>query len=144
MKILSWLLMLNFLIPLSFARMEGGDKEGRRGEYLKKELNLSDEQMAKIKDIREEHHKEMKESKQRFKAAKTDFRTSMGNAKTPNEELEQKFTTFQAARNEFQTKRFKMMMAMRSVLNADQIAKFQEMKKKFRGKKGKYGKREAK
>lgn len=140
MKMLSWLLVLNFMLPLSFASMDGGDKEGKRGEYLKKELGLTDEQMAKIKDIREEHHQDLKASKQKFKAAKADFKTSMGNAKLTNEELEQKFSAFQSARGEFQTKRFKMMMAMRSILTAEQVTKFQAMKKKFREHKRKYGK----
>jgi protein CpxP len=132
MKVLSLITVLAFLAaPLSFAA-GAKMKDGRGGEFLKKELNLSDEQFAKIREIRKEHKDGLKESRKTFKESRKAFREALKGEAAKRDELTAKFDKFQKDRDAFQRKRFAMMLEMRDVLSPEQRAKFHDLKKKHR------------
>lgn len=118
---------------MSFSSFAGKDSkdEKQKGDFLKKELNLSDEQLAKVMELKKGHKKEMKEKKTELQELKTSFQDAMKDSKTSNEELTAKFEAHQKARDEFQRKRFSLMLKMREILTPEQIAKFQQVREKF-------------
>src|SRR5690606_17542289 len=101
-------------------------------ERFSKELNLSDEQLDKIKEIRKANRAQLKEHRNKFKTAKNAFREAMKDPKSGNEELKKKFEDYQSARSAFHKARFDMMLSMRSVLGPDQLEKFQTLHGKQR------------
>lgn len=125
----------------TFAMGGKGDRQ-KKIEKFKTELNLTDEQMEKVSEIRKNRGGDHKENKKKLKAEKAAFREAMKNPNATNDELITKFESFQKLRNEHQQKKFAMMLEMRSILNPEQRAKFAAMKKKEykgerRGKKNK-------
>lgn len=113
------------------------DKKFQRGDFLKKELNLTDEQLERVKEIRKADRDELRKNRKEFKTLKKEFREAMNNSQSSTEELTAKFEAFQKARDEFQRMRFKKMMKMREILSPEQLKKFRELHKKKRGKWGK-------
>lgn len=132
MKVLS--MILSLLIVTSVATAGDVEKKFVKGEFLKKELNLTDEQLEKVREIRKGGKDEMKADWKNFRALKKDFREGMKNPKISNQELQTKFESFQKARDTFQRKRFEMILKMREILSPDQLEKFLELKKKHKGK----------
>lgn len=124
------------VLMMSQAFAMGGKGDGqKRGERFKKELNLSDEQVEKFRELKK-NRGEMKELKSQFKENKKAFREAMKNPSSSQEELRAKFDAFMKSRDEFQRKRFSRMLEKRAILTPDQIVKFNEMKRKWK-KKGK-------
>ncbi len=130
------------VLMVSQAFAMGGKGDGqKRGEHFKKELNLSDEQVEKFRELKK-NRGEMKELKSKFKESKKAFREAMKKPASTPAELQSKFDAFMKLRDEFQRKRFAHMLEKRAILTPEQIVKFNEMKGKWReGKKGKKGKR---
>lgn len=133
MKIITLVLSMMLMSNVAFSEEEE-EKRHERGEFLKKELGLSDEQLAKVKEIRKSSKDGMKENKAQFKQLKKDFKEAMKNPNSTNEELNAKFEYFQKARDDFQRKRFATMLKMREVMTPEQLAKFHELKQKHKGK----------
>lgn len=126
---------LAFALSSTVAMAAGAKpKDHQKAEYLKKELNLTDDQLKKVQEIRKGKKEDMKAAREQFKATKKAFKEAMDNPNSTKEELTAKFEAFQKLRDEFQRKRFAMMLEMRSILNPEQMAKFREMKKKHKGK----------
>lgn len=142
MKLLNLALSTLMLSNLSYADKHKGMDEGKHAEKLQKELNLTDDQLAKVKEIRKKFHDDMKGSRDTFKSSKEAFHTALGNPSATKEELTAKHAAFQKLRQEHENRKFNMMLEMRSVLKPDQVKKFQEMKKeKGWGRKGDRGPR---
>lgn len=128
-------IMLGLILSLHHAQAMGGKGKGHeRGEHFKKELGLSDEQLAKVKELRKGKKEELKEQRQKMKAAKEEFRNAMKNPKAAEDDLKAKFEAFQSARDSFQRARFAMMLQMRSILNPEQLEKFAKLKEERWGK----------
>lgn len=132
MKVL--FIILSLLIVGNVATAGDLEKKFVKGEFLKKELNLTNEQLKKVREIRKDGKDEMRADWKNFKALKKDFRDAMKNSKISNQELKSRFESFQKARDTFQRKRFEMILKMREILTPDQLEKFLELKQKHRGK----------
>jgi protein CpxP len=117
---------------MTFAMAGKGDHQ-KHAEQLQKELNLTDEQLAKVSEIRKDKWKDHKENKEKLKAEKEAFRAAMKDPKTSEEELTAKFENLQKLKNENQRKKFNMMLQMRSVLSPEQLEKFRALRKEHRG-----------
>lgn len=124
-------MMLALLI--SFSSFAGKDMkdEKQKGEFLKKELNLSDEQLSKVMEIKKGAREDMHASKKQLHELKKSFKEAMKDSKASNEDLSSKFDAYQKARDEYQRKRFNVMLKMREVLTPAQMEKFQEIRGKF-------------
>lgn len=130
--------ILFMILMMSQAFAMGGKGDGqKRGEHFKKELNLSDEQVEKFRELRSKRG-DMKELKAKFKETKKAFKEAMKNPASSQDELKTKFDAFMKLRDEFQRKRFSHMLEKRAILTQDQIVKFNEMRKNWKGKKGKH------
>lgn len=119
-----------------FAEASEGKWKKRREEF-EKALNLSPEQIEKLKANKKENREELKTLKTQFKESKNAFKEAMQNPQVSQDELKSKFEAYVSSRDKFQRKRFELMLQKRSILTPEQIAKFKEMKKDFKGKKRK-------
>lgn len=138
MKIL--ILVVTLMSAEAFA-MAGRGEGQKRVEAFKKELNLTDEQVEKFRELKKSRG-DSQELKASFKEAKRAFKTAIKDPKASNEELTAKFEAFVKMRDEFQKKRFARMLEKRAILTPEQFQKFMSMKDKWReGKKGKKGKK---
>lgn len=140
MKLFMMFLSLSLISNMALA--DRGMRE--RGEFFKKELNLNDEQLEKVREIRKENHPQIKESRAQFKKLKAEFKEAMKDPKTSSSDLMAKFETFQKARDEFHRLRFSAMLKMREIMTPQQIEKFQKLKKEHRKKKRDHKKSESK
>lgn len=136
MKWIHVLLVTLFMTNFTYA-MAGKGKDQNRAEIFKKELNLNDEQLAKVQEIRKKHKGEMRAGKKELKESREAFKAAKNDPKTSNEDLTAKFEAFQKLRSEHQRRKFNMMLEMRSVLKPEQLEKFKELRKNHKKKKSK-------
>lgn len=132
MKIL--FLVATLLTSQTFA-MAGKGEGQKRAEEFKKELNLTDEQVEKFRELKKGRG-EGKELKAKFKEARKAFKTAIKDPKATNADLTAKFEAFMKLRDEFQRKRFARMLEKRAILTPEQFEKFSSMKRKHGKKKG--------
>ena len=104
---------------------------GGKGREFKKELNLTEEQVEKFRELKGGRG-EMKELKAKFKESKKAFREAVKNPATSNDELRAKFEAFMKLRDEVQRKKFDRMLEKRAILTPEQFQKFMTMKKEWR------------
>ncbi|MFP5491390.1 MAG: Spy/CpxP family protein refolding chaperone [Bacteriovoracia bacterium] len=145
MKQLALFLSLMLMSSIAFAKKgKGGDGEGKRGEKMRAELGLSDEQLEKMKEIREKRKAAHEGHREKVKAARDDFQAAMKNPKATKSELVNKFEALEKIQAQGKRDKFEMMLEIRSLLDEKQIAKFQEKRGEWRKKwkEGRKGKRE--
>jgi Spy/CpxP family protein refolding chaperone len=91
-----------------------------------KELNLSQEQLRKIKDIRAQYHTKLNQQRQAVQRAEQHLSELMaGNAAA--EELRQKFAQVQDLKQQFADTRMESVLAIRNVLTAEQRQKLSQI-----------------
>lgn len=111
------------------------DKEDvKKGEFLKKELNLSDDQLTKFKAIKKELKPEIKETRKNIAILRKEFSEAMKDPKISSDELKKKFDQVQESKLDLQQKMFNFMLRMREVLTPEQMAKFDDVKAKMKKK----------
>jgi Spy/CpxP family protein refolding chaperone len=124
------LLLMILMVTQAFAMGGKGDGQ-KRGEQFKKELNLTDQQVEKFRELKK-NRGEMKELKARFKESKKAFKEAMKNPASSQGDLQAKFEVFMKLREEFQRKKFARMLEKRAILTPEQIVKFNELKGKWK------------
>jgi Spy/CpxP family protein refolding chaperone len=130
-----YILLIASCVIFSFSSFAGGAKHPKRGEWLKKELNLTEQQQNQIKTIMMTHHKNIKELRSKSDQAKEDLGKSMSvDNKSPEykAELTNKFETYRTLKTEFQRARFMKALEIREILNPEQLAKFNALEKRRR------------
>ncbi len=91
-----------------------------------KELDLTPEQMEKIKAIRQEQHGQMVSLKEEVQKEKTALQEAVKSSASSNESLTTQFKTFQASKNKLADVRFASMLKIREVLTPAQREKVRE------------------
>lgn len=134
MKNVSLFMALMLVTSVAFAGAGKKKGDGNRGERLRKELNLSDEQLLKMKEIRKKKKENQKEAHAKVKAAREAFEATIGNPKASNDEVKAKFEELQATKAAKHRARFETMLEIRGLLDEKQRATFQEKRKMFRKK----------
>lgn len=100
--------------------------KGREMQKMAKELNLTPDQKAKMKSIRQNGREEMKAKRDALFAAREDLENSLRGAAT-DEELKKKFEALQKIQQEMAQGRFEKVLAIRAILTPEQRAKFKSM-----------------
>ncbi len=129
------ILTLVLMTSQAFAMGGKGDWQ-KRAEEFKKELNLTDEQVEKFRELKG-NRGEMKKLKAEFKESKKAFKEAMKNPTLSDEELKAKFESFMKFRDQFQRAKFARYLEKKAILTPEQMAKFQELRKKWKQGKGK-------
>ena len=106
-----------------------GKAKGEFAQKMKSELNLTDEQLQKIKEIRKSGKSNHQEMRSQMKAARADLHDSLGNPKVSKADLQLKFNKLETLKSEMSRKRFETMLSIREQLDETQITKFHELHK---------------
>ena len=102
-----------------------------RRPNLLAELGLSPEQIAKIKQINTDRKPQMAEAQLRMLDANRALDAAIYADAADNAEVDARLRDFQAAQAEVARIRFNSELAIRNVLNAEQLARFRELRQKF-------------
>jgi len=115
---------------------EGAKRGFHGGGALFSRLNLTDDQKAKMKQIRESFAERNKSLMEQLRAKRQELRQSSEGG-TFNEALAtQKLTEMAGLQAKLMGERFKLRQEMESVLTAEQKAQLEQMKAQFKGRRG--------
>lgn len=135
-KKLMTLILLGFLIsPLALGG-KGELKERRGGGHFKKvieELNLSEEQVKKIKEHRKENKGKLKPLREEAKSLREELQKAFVNGASDGE-MNSLNSRLQEVRGKLQEHRYSKMVFFKNILNKEQREKWNEKKKSFKGK----------
>lgn len=139
MKHVALSLCLLVATSVAYAEREKGDRDGGR---IREELGLNDEQIAKMKEIRQKKKALHQASREKIKVAREEFKATMKDPKSSKEQIIAKFEALQKLQSEKKRAQLDTMLEIRGLLNEEQIAKFQEKRKHWKKKRGAWGKRQ--
>ncbi|MFW7377664.1 MAG: Spy/CpxP family protein refolding chaperone [Oligoflexus sp.] len=91
------------------------------------QLNLSDQQLAKIQELRKSQKRQVQAKEQALKTAQNEFRKAL-RKHAKDEELKKHFQALQEARAAVSEARFQQMLKLRGVLTDEQQKKFRGLK----------------
>jgi periplasmic protein CpxP/Spy len=119
---------------------QGGGGRGERGEGMRggifKQLNLTDDQKAKMKQIRESFAETNKPLREQLRAKRQELRQA-NEGGTFNEALAtQKLTEMAGLQAKMMGEEFKLHQQMQSVLTAEQKAQLEQAKAQFKTREG--------
>lgn len=135
MKQMVLFICLTLMTTTAFARKgKGGDHKQEKSDKMRTELGLSEEQVAKMKEIREKRKASREQHREKVKAAREEFHTAMKNPKASKAELEKKFDQLEKLQSQGKREQFEMMLELRSLMDEKQIAKFNEKRGEWRNK----------
>jgi len=110
----------------------GGDRMGGMAEGLlaaADELELSDAQRTKLKEIRRKSPAALMPKRQAVMEAQMDYRDLLAQGSASVDDLRRAYTALQKARNEMQNAAFDLRMQAREVLTPEQRDKLRETMK---------------
>lgn len=106
-------------------------KDGfRQGEILR-ELGLSKEQMQQIRRINGERKQQMEDAQMRFREANRNLDMAIYADNVKEDEIQARIKEVQLAQAEIVKIRSLTELAVRKVLNPEQLAKFRELRERF-------------
>ena len=98
---------------------------------FKKFLNLSDEQLAKMKDLRSSFHNDTRDLKYNLAIKRIEMRKLFTDPKTDDETLLAKQKEISELRQQLSDKKAQMKIEWRKILTPEQIAKLDKMPHKW-------------
>lgn len=141
MKFYKFLTLLFLFMSLSaLAQGPGGMGKGRMGQrdpmgMMIKSLDLTADQLAKIKELRKTHWEKMKAKRNEMKAGANHMFSVMSATET-EDSLRTSYKKFQALKDELDKERFEMMLSIRKILTEEQRKKASELMQSHREKMG--------
>ena len=144
-KIILGAVLCRFSLTTAYAE-EG--KEKKWEERVKKELNLTDEQVKKISSIKDKYKSQLQsisEEKKKTRKELMSMTKEPDTSKSFNDKLTVKHKELQAIESRLEDKRFSMLLETRSLLKPDQVSKMDKlfMKKRHKRRHHKKEKRQA-
>ncbi len=112
-----------------------GDEHGLYSMKALEQLDLSDEQRAKLKAIREAAKTDREADWSAIRELRSDLREKLA-SDASDDELRKMYTTLEEKRSEKHTRKFERMLEVRSVLTKEQRQKLIELGKDRKHKKG--------
>jgi periplasmic protein CpxP/Spy len=107
------------------------DKKGW-GDKWQEQLNLSADQKAKVKTIRDQEKSSSESLRQQIKAAAEKERSLMAGTAS-DDQIRQQHRETQALHQQMETQRFETMLKIRAVLTPEQRTKAAQFQKEHRG-----------
>ncbi len=141
MKFYKLLTLLFLFMSLGvLAQGPGGMGKGHMGQrdsmgMMIKSLDLSAEQLAKIKELRKNHWDAMKAKRAEMKSGVSGMMSVMS-ATASEDSLRTDYKKFKALRDELDQERFEMMLSIRKILTDEQRKKASELMQNQRMKMG--------
>jgi len=114
---------------------EDGGWGGMRGAFLQK-LNLTDDQKAKIKQLRDSFAERNKPLREQLQAKRQDLRQATEGATFDEALVTQKLTEMAGLQAKLMGEQFKLHQEMQSFLTAEQKAQLEQAKAQFKAREG--------
>jgi len=115
--------------------LQPSEKSGcHKGFGFKKFLNLSDEQLAKMKELRNRFHNETRDLRYSLAIKRLEMRKLFTDPKTDDAQLLAKQKEISKLRQQLWDKKAQMKIEWRKILTPEQIAKLDKMPHKRHGK----------
>jgi len=118
--------------PTMMAQTQTESMPKRAGRGWLKELNLTPDQIQKIRAIRSQYKDSLAQKRQAVQQAQQTFRESMA-GDASQEQLRQQYSQLKALRQDLADTQFASTLAIREVLNPEQRGKFLEHMQKQQG-----------
>ena len=117
--------------------MMGKDHMGKRDPMgmMIKSLDLSADQLAKIKELRKTHWEKMKAKREEMKSCANGMMSVMS-ATATEDNLRGDYNKFKALRDELDKERFEMMLSIRKILTEEQRKKASDLMQKHKDRMG--------
>ena len=135
MKIFSKTAILTLILALvssqAFSRGGRGGKRGRGLEKVLSQLNLSKEQMQKIKSFKQNTKSSRRETRSKIQAARKEMNEAF-NSSASDSDLMAKHDKLKKLKAEMADLRFDKMLKIRSVLTSEQRSKYYKLKQGMR------------
>ncbi len=113
---------------LIFATPAFAKRDGRHLEKLTKELGLTTEQQEQVKAVHGKDRAQIKKQREVMRTARKELEQAIKSSAT-DEEIHGKFSQLEKAQAEFSKLRFEKVLAIRSILTAEQRLNFKGMGK---------------
>jgi periplasmic protein CpxP/Spy len=97
-------------------------KDKERG--LLPELNLTPDQVQRVRSVRERYKEQIREASERFRQARQELSQLMGSGNASDAQIRDKFRQVQTAEQQLSQLRFESTLAVRAVLNPEQRRQF--------------------
>ena len=131
-KFITSLVLAVVFIFASPTHAKAGKGKGKgHWKQMMKELNLTEDQKVKMKEIKKSKP-DMKSARQNMKKLRDQLKAAL-KTNTSDADLIKLHGEIQTARNKKATDRFNHMLAVRAILTPEQRIKFHEMKENRRG-----------
>ncbi len=104
-------------------------KEWWENEQFVKELQLTDEQVKKIKEIDESYDSKFEPWHSNIMESYEAYKQSMTDPEATNDQITAKYDDMLSSNNELKKLKLQKKLKVRDILSADQITKLSEMKK---------------
>ena len=101
-----------------------------KNEDMMKELNVSEAQLSQINKIDEDYKEKFEKLHDNLMVQKDSLKAMLNDPKSSNDQLTAKYNEKLAAKNELKALKFQKKLAIRNVLNDDQIVKLGALKEK--------------
>ena len=111
----------------------GGEKLNR---FLKNELQLSDEQNKRFKELRQQHREKMRQLREELHQLHEAFHNSHTSGTPNKQQLEQKADELTQKERELKQLNIEHFLSMRQLLQPEQRQRFDELFKEMRQRKG--------
>ena len=120
-------------VAISAQQLTEGNGNGQpaRQNRLAKELDLSQDQMVKIRQIRKRTARNLRQARQNFQVAKRELDEAIYADTVSEEDLRIKLNRVSDAQAEITKTQALREYAVRKVLNPDQLKRFRKLRKNF-------------
>lgn len=129
------LVIVLLLSSSSFARGDGKEKgKGKFGKFLK-ELNLTEDQIKKLKEHRKANKDQPRPDRSEMKTLREEMKKAFINGASDSE-MTALSNKIQKAKEDMNARRLKKMIFFKNLLTKEQRQKFMEKRKSRRGQRG--------
>jgi len=137
--IISVVLVMSIAVVMSAYALQPDERPGSHKEFgFKKYLGLSDEQLAKMKDLRNSFRNDTRDLKYNLAIKRLEMRKLFTDPKTDDETLLAKQNEISKLRQQLSGKKVQMKLEWRKILTPEQIAKLDRMSHKRHAKEWKH------
>lgn len=117
------MLIVGLFIGVTMPAAAGSEREAKFIERMTKELSLTAEQQAKLKEIKSQASGEVREKKRAMKVAHEELEKALKSS-ADDQSVRTKFNNLNKLQDEYANARFEKILLIRSILTPEQRQKF--------------------
>lgn len=123
---LSFILMAFMTNAFANHHQKGEGKD--HWQKMSKELNLTADQIKKVKELKQSHQESLSSKRDAMKKAQDEFKQARTASASKDDQLA-KFDALSSAKTAFKREKLSLMLDLRQILTPEQLTKFESMHK---------------